>query len=241
MRTRIIAAALAAIALGAATCRKQPEPERVDVINGIAPVDTLPAQQQRLLDSLRVIPPEQRGAFVARELPGLDERIAAHLVRSGRITRADSVVFLYGSVDSVRAEDANGVVHAGFFAYQLIAKVFASGLREPIFVGVACSNGMFDILDSRLQRVTSAVPLLAFVIRRGEGLEHYLGHWESIDFAERHSLPLFARRIGGRRVTAEWARAHLGSVKVLVQPGDSVDMVADTYTPARGRRRAGGI
>lgn len=241
---RLVVCLTALVAVG---CSKK----QVDLVNGVPPVATSLAGVEETLSTLASLPPGERGAYLERTWPHLEEDVVYYLRRIGKLplygTPVTRVEFLYGSMDYAVAESGDGQRRQGFFSNQLVAVVYPQG-REPIPVIVKCLNGTFMLpedLRQHLQMVGDHAPEERFTIGPREGLIHHVDFPTAIDMAQQFNLPLYRGRIidDKFRITPDEAR-HLESttdrlqVTVYVVEGDQFNLVSMTFTPSP--RRGGG-
>lgn len=218
--------------------------KKVDVANSIQPVSTALVGIRPTLEELAKLPPQQRIARLWQDWPHLDEDVI-YFARSHNMipkgAEVQSVDFFFGSLDHVRARDAMGAEHTGYFRDQIVSRLHVRGQNNPVDVIVQCLNGTFiDPKDlKRLQPLGMFVPAQRFEIGPREGLVHYVDYPLAIDLAERFKLPLYRDRLMDEefRITPEQARrmepdTARVQVTVRVYEGDRFDLVAGTYTLA---------
>ena len=228
------------LAMFAAGCGK-----KVDVVNGLTPVSTSMADTQATLDALAKLPEAQRGAYMHRMHPDLAQRIVYYLRQRGKIqsgAEVQGVDFYFGSLDKVKAEDANGQVVQGYFKDQIVARVRVAGLKSPIAVIVRCLNGTFELPEDLARAGMTPMgmqrPNERFTIGKNDNLVSHVGYRTAIDLAERHSLELWRGKGKARQKIAPADARRLESetdrvqVAAMVYEGDRFDLVAGTYTPA---------
>ncbi|KKW48078.1 MAG: hypothetical protein UY99_C0014G0008 [Parcubacteria group bacterium GW2011_GWA1_59_11] len=245
MRRLLVGFAAALLLIGlAGACGKK----KVDLVNGVPPVSGSLASIAETLDRMAVLPPGERGAYLERTWPHLDEDVVYFLRRMDRIpqgSRVDRVEFRYGSLNDVRAESRDGERY-GYFENQIVALVHVGGVREPIAVIVQCLNGTFALLEqlNALQPVGSHVPQERFAIGPREGLIHHVDFPTAIAIAERHALPLYRGRDirESNRITPAEARQMESTtdrlqVTVYVVEGDRFDLASGTFPPSPRRGR----
>lgn len=217
---------------------------KVDLVEGVQPMSRSMASISATIDRLAELPPEQRGAYLERTWPHLDEDVVLFLRNQGRIergTEVSRVEFRFGDLDNIFAQEAGGARRFGYVEDQLVAVVHVAGVEKPITVFVQCLNGTFVELDqmSRLQVLGTHTPIERFTIGPREGLVHHVDYPAAIALAEQHGLQVYKTsvQIPRNRISYATARAMESQtdwtqVTVRVFQNDRFDLVNGTYTPA---------
>lgn len=243
-RRTIIIAGAAGLAIVAAAFAVQAA--KVDLVNGVTPMSRSMASIERTIDRLGELPAEQRGAYLERTWPHLDEDVVLFLRDQGRIesgARVSRVEFRFGSLDNIWAQEAGGESRFGYVEDQIVAIIHVVGTEKPLIVLVQCLNGTFISLDqtSGLQSLGSHEPVEQFTIGPREGLVHHLDYPAAILTAQRFGLPVYkgSSQVPGNRITYAKAfslesRTDWTQVTVRVFPGDTFDLANGIYDPANG-------
>lgn len=244
---------LTAVGLVSACGKKIMPNVGVNLVDDIPPRwDGLHQHAAQTLNTLKVMKAEGKGqpeiqAFLEKEWPTLRNDVVARLRMSNRLpgNDAEKVVFNFGSAQNIKADDANGIEHAGYFSNELVASVFPRGGGKSVDVLVRCLNGYFivDGGEITLDRGWTETPIMQFKVEHPWGLTHYVDFPTAVELAERFDLKMF-RGKGKREVEITPAQARLLRdktdqvfVKVLVYHGDEFNLVDMVYKPVRGAVR----
>lgn len=214
----------------------------VDVVNGVTPVHNWSPEKQAILDSLKNIPVANRQQFLSANWPSLSADLILFLKGRNKLERTaqvDSIVYKYGNASGVKAEDANGKIHEGYFKNQLVAFIYISGKQQPLIVLVTCVNGGFQLPED-LEYVKRDTKF-EFTIEKTKGIAYYVGTNETaIYLAEYFHRPLYeGKGINKKRLITPAQARQINTnelqVTVLVYPGDYFNLNTMQYIPARHR------
>ena len=212
----------------------------VDVVNDITPVHNWSPEKQIVLHALKTIPVANRQQLLSANWPSLSADLILFLKGRNKIERTaqiDSIVYKYGDAEGVKAEDAAGKIHEGYFKNQLVAFIYISGKQKPLAVLVSCVNGGFQLPED-LQYVKKDANF-EFTIEKNRGIAYYVGSNETaIYIAEFFGRPLYeGKGINKKRlitpVQARQINTYELQVTVLVYPGDYFNLNTMQYVPAR--------
>lgn len=217
----------------------------MDVVNGAPYASRNLSGIGPTLEQLAALPADQRSAALKKAYPKLEGTVVYFLRDRGKLSEQDhvqKVEFLFGNLDSVKAEDGDGKNNEGYFKNQLVARVYVEERPGPVDVIVQCLNGMVALPEdmNKLQSLDTYVPEEQFVIGPREGLTRHVDLITSIALAERFHLPLYSgkEQTKANLITAEQARAintDLTQVTVGVVEGDKFDLRFMTFTPSPKR------
>jgi len=212
----------------------------VDVVNDITPVHNWSPEKQAILDSLKNIPVTNRQQFLSANWPSLSADLVLFLKGRNKIERTaqiDSIVYKYGDAEGVKAEDASGKVHEGYFKNQLVAFIYIANRQKPLAILVSCVNGGFQLPED-LEYVKRDTKF-EFTIEKTRGIAYYVGSNETaIYLAEFFGRPLYeGKGINKKRLITPAQARQINTnelqITVLVYTGDYFNLNTMEYRPAR--------
>lgn len=95
--------------------------EKINVVTGVPPVSGSLSSIGATLDAMSALPVAERGAYLERNWPHLDEDVVYFLRGIGKLQpgqRVRQVEFRFGSLDDVTAESGDGRNRHGYFENQ---------------------------------------------------------------------------------------------------------------------------
>ncbi len=207
-----------------------------DVINDIDPMETEGLQvRTQIIDSLRNLPPEERGRFMEQNAPQLNSMLASYLRQRGYSCEIETVGYSFGSGKAKGVESGDSTRHNGHYNDQLYAIIKGgSCFGDSLIVFVQCLNGTFSLKGDG-QSLGTYVP--EFTIDSLMGINRYVDYMMSIYLAEYFNIPIYkGRKMNEKfRITPAEARLledSIGNTQVTVKvyPGDHFHLGRMTYT-----------
>lgn len=232
----LLLTAFVAMCMMFASCNKS---EKLDVVNGIVPVDVHDIQWRAdFIKSLKPLTPAQRKAEIDKVVPRLNTQLVAMLRNHGKNCEITSITYVFGSGSARQVASGDGNTYDGEFSDQLYAVVKGGTcFGDSLMAFVQCFNGVFIIEGENQEIIGTYEP--EFTIAKGQGINRYVDYRTSIWLAEHFDLKLYHGKGWNKKneISAKEARElentlYKTQVTVRVFPGDHFNLGTMEYTPA---------
>lgn len=213
-----IVATIASILVSLTACKKQ-----VDPIHGTEPVnmtfaDNFPLQEFKQFGD--------QGDTLAQKalVEQYRNQLTANVLKNYPCVKEENINFLLGSGFAKDVKSGDGKTYSGKFKNELIIIINDPCKTDTLFL--ACGNGMLSPLRLNHQSDWGTGKQCRFIIKKGEGLAHYLPQLEEwATIAGELQIPI--KNSKGEIVSNETYRTYLDKrYQGILFEGDLIDLCA---------------